>query len=103
MNRITPKMRKAMKRYYDNCKNQKNKKWDKQADLDNVFQSLPKSTTRCEATAGLFLVWWRNGIQTAHLSSNYWRGCIVTRKRKNGLWYQVRELTGEKIQPKLIR
>lgn len=104
MKRMTQKLRDAMKRYYTNRAKQRSsgEEWDKQADLDNIFKYLPKSSTRCEATAGTFLIWWEDGVQTIHSESNYWKELVFTLKRKNGVWWQVRDWDGTKIKPTAV-
>ena len=94
---MTQELRDAMKRYYENRK--RGPGWDKQADLDNIFKCLPKSASYCEATAGCFIIWWEEKVQTIHQENGYWKELVFTRKKKTGRWWQVRGWDGKKIKP----
>jgi hypothetical protein len=77
-----------MKRYYDNRRkhNECGQKWDKSADLQNIFSQLPKNCVSCEAIAGTFFMTWRRPrIQTEHSETNYW-ACKIRLLKVKGKW-----------------
>ena len=70
----------AMRRYYENWKQQAEKKWDKLSDLKNIQASLPKNCYYFQAMAGTFWLSWKHPkIQTTHNDKNYWCGKILAR------------------------
>lgn len=85
---FTRKLHKAFRRYYRNRKMQREKKWDKGADLRHFRDSLPKSVSGFEASAGTFFIYWKSGICTIHNECNYWTGKILARKI-NGKWVEI--------------
>ena len=70
--RISKKLKSALKRYYDNWKAQAVKRWDKQADIENIIKNLGKNIIRYQIMAGTFWFIWKNGKQTTHNHKNYW-------------------------------
>jgi hypothetical protein len=87
--KLPKKLRLAMKQYYENRKMQDQKKWDKQADLQNIIDALPKNCTYFQACAGTFWITWkRPRIQTQHNEQNYWR-CKLLSRKQNGEWVKV--------------
>jgi len=99
--RLTSEIRAAMRRYYKNCARQgvDGYKWDKAADIEHLGDCLEKTgrVNYCEATAGTFMISWKDGVQTIHNRKNYWREVVCARKR--GLqWVQYRDCCGEKLK-----
>jgi len=95
----------AMRNYYRHRKNQDKIKWDKQADLKEFEKAAPKSVVYMEASAGLFLIWWKDGVQTTHNAHNYWRDSVATRtNKKSGVCVQYRDIiSGRKIRPRVVK
>jgi len=91
---ISKKLREAMKQYFRNRKNQKEVKWDKQADLQGITDALPKNCTNAQYTAGTFWLTWKSPrIQTTHSEKNYWCGKILALwDRKGKEWVKVSDM-----------
>ena len=89
--KLSKQTRAAFKRYYDNRRDQgATGVWNKEADLDNIFDSLPKNCIYYQACAGTFwLTWKRPAVQTTHDEVNYWC-CKVLSRRKKGVWKHVK-------------
>ena len=89
---LSPKLKAAIKRYYDNRGRQRRTgiTWDKMADLKNICASRPKNCTRVEACAGTFwLTWKRPRIVTIHDENNYWT-CKVYARKVKGEWVNTK-------------
>lgn len=85
--KLSKRTRAAFKKYYTNCKEQRQRRWDKYADLKNIFDSLPKNCIAKEACAGTFLLTWKHPhIVTRHDKTNYWCSKIFAR-RINDNWF----------------
>lgn len=77
MHRTTKEMRAAIEAYYSNRDRNGTDgyKWDKQADIQAIFDSCPKEAddklfvTYMEGSAGTFLLWWSDKSQTLHKQS----------------------------------
>ena len=82
MRRVPVDLRAAFRRYYANRKVQATKRWDKRADLENIFSVLKRTRGyRCvQACAGTFWITWKDGVQTSHEQRNYWTPKIIWRK-----------------------
>lgn len=92
--KLPKKLRLAMKQYYSNRK--QGKGWDKQADLKNIVDTLPKNCTDFQACAGTFWITWkRPRIQTQHNEQNYWRCKLLCRKQGKE-WVRVIERSRKK-------
>ena len=78
--KLPMKLKQAMKTYYANREQQCEKKWDKQKDLNAIFDARPKNCTRIQAVAGTFwLDWQRPRLQTTHDETNYWTCKVLWR------------------------
>lgn len=88
---ISKKLKAAMRAYYQHRKNQKNGKWNKQADLDAITAALPKNCVFAQYSAGTFwLTWERPRIQTTHSEKNYWCCKVLARwNKKKKDWITV--------------
>lgn len=101
---IPAKIIEAVKRYHTNRRAaaQKNKDWNKQADIDN-FEAACKieEISYWQASVGSFWITWTNGKQTLHNESNP-NGVVVAKrigKGKKSKWQGIKGvcfLTGKK-------
>jgi hypothetical protein len=95
--KLTNKLKEAFKRYYRNRNRMRNKeegfKWNKDADLDNIFNSLPAKCVYIQASAGTFWLTWKHPkIQTMHKESNWWTMKVLARyDKKTKKWIRQTE------------
>ena len=107
--RLSPELAAAMKAYYDNraadwAADKADRKWDKQADLDRIFDEAGSLDGYCMASVGHFTIDWADGTRTEHDEKDYLEEKVYIVKDDDGVYWRLRDHYGEELpEPERIK
>ena len=95
--RLSPELAAAMKAYYDNRAAQKERKWDKDADLKRIWDAASEIGGYCVACVGHFTIDWGDGTRTEHDEDDYLEEKVFIVKDDDGVYWRLRDSRGNEL------